>query len=277
METYSIDVYLKFMKEKLNINASKVEKINKGTLSEVYLIDGKYILKIADPVFIKRERFFFKKNHSEYNEKLIYSDRKNRFIVFEYIKGNGIKEMTEKSANANLNIIINMTQNYKKTYRKRYGYIYEDYDSWYDFLKSEIEFNNIFLPQKFRNTEENIVYKALSQIKNSKIDSRYIHGDLGAHNIIFDNQTIKGIIDPTTAVGDYRYDIIYYIFSSSKIEKFVDYDRLIDFLGKEIINLIIILLYSRISKLYKYHSEEKEKKYFETLWYRLKNSKMFII
>ena len=262
--------YISLIENKLKIEIKTIEKINKGTLSKVFLLNKKYILKIADLIFIKRELIYFKNNSSRYNEKLIYKDYKNRFIVYEYIKGNEIKEMTKENFNNNLEIIINMAKNYKKTYRKRYGYIYEDYNSWYDFLKSEIEFNHNYLPEEFKRSQEVKVYKALNNIKNSRIDARYLHGDLGVHNIIFNDEKIKGIIDPTTVIGDYRYDIIYFIFSSSKIEKYIDYQKLITLLGKDVMNLVIILLYSRISKLYKYNSNDTEKKYFESLWYKLK-------
>lgn len=263
-------LYINIIENKLKIKVKKTEKINKGTLSKVFLLNEKYILKIANLIFIKRELIYFKNNNSDYNEKLIYRDYKNRFIVYEYIKGNEIKEMTKESVNSNLEIIINMAKNYKKTYRRKFGYIYEEDDSWYDFLKSEVEFNHDYLPKEFKKTQEVKVYEALKNIKNARIDARYIHGDLGVHNIIFDNQKIKGIIDPTTVVGDYRYDIIYFIFSSSKIEKYIDYQNLVSLLGKDVMNYIIILLYSRISKLYKYNSNDEEKKYFESLWYRLK-------
>lgn len=262
--------YINIIEKKLKIEVKTIKKINKGTLSKVFLLNEKYILKIADFIFIKREIIYFKNNKSDYNEKLIYKDYKNRFIVYKYIKGNEIKELTKESADSNLEIIINMTKNYKKTYRKKFGYIYEGYNSWYDFLESEIEFNHDYLPEEFKKTQEVKVYKALENIKNAKIDVRYIHGDLGVHNIIFNDQKIKGIIDPTTMIGDYRYDIIYFIFSSSKIEKHINYRNLVNLLGKDVINLIVILLYSRISKLYKYSSNDDEKKYFESLWYKLK-------
>lgn len=262
--------YINTIENKLNIKVNEIEKINKGTMSKVFKINGKYILKIADPIFIKRELIYFNKNRCTFNEKLIYFDYKYRFVIYNVIEGNDFKDSTKANVEKNIDILINITKNYKSTYRKNFGYIYESYNSWYEFLKSEIEFNDVYLPKKFKEKNENFVDKAIERIKLQKILPKYIHGDLGVHNIIFDGELIKGIIDPTTVVGDYRYDIIYFIFSSSKIAKNVDYNKLINLLGKDIVDLMIILLYSRISKLYKYNSYDVEKTYFKMLWDKFK-------
>lgn len=262
--------YIKIIEEKLNIKINEVKRINKGTLSKVFLLNDKYILKLADKILIKREVIFFKNNNFPLLEKLIYCDDKDRFLVFEFIKGEDLSIITKENVDEYIKQIIEITKNYKKTYRKKYGYIYESYNTWYDFLKSEIDFNAPFLPKEFNNKEEKYVNKSLENIKSIKIAPRYIHGDLGLHNIIFKNNKIKGIIDPTTVIGDYRYDVIYFVLSSYTISEYTDFNALIKELGEDVKDLLLILLYSRIEKTYKYNSTQEEKDFYKKLWQDLK-------
>ena len=267
---YQEQLYIELIEDKLNIKINKIKRINKGTLSKVFLLNNKYILKLADEMLIKRETIFFKKNHFPLLEKLVFCDDKNRFLVFKFISGENLSIITKENVEEYIKQIVEIAKNYKKTYRKKYGYIYENYDTWYDFLKSEIDFNKSFLPEEFNKKEENYVKRALENIKNIKIDSRYIHGDLGLHNIIFKNNKIKGIIDPTTVVGDYRYDIVYFVLSSYTISQHTNFEVLIKDLGEDVKYLLLILLYSRIEKTYKYNSTQEEIDFYKKIWQDLK-------
>ncbi|WP_248928492.1 phosphotransferase [Paenibacillus hamazuiensis] len=94
-------------------------------------------------------------------------------------------------------------------------------------------------------------------------DKYILHGDFGAHNFLFTEGKLSGVIDPIPAIGRKRYDLLYAFCSSpdeltmpaliqtvSELETVEEIDR------KVLIGDMLLALYSRLSTCLKYHPKD---------------------
>ena len=90
---------------------------------------------------------------------------------------------------------------------------------------------------------------------------KIIHGDFGTHNFIKSNETglLIGIIDPMTVIGDHLYDILFAFASNTQILSSLTLDKICELVNEpkeKVSALLLIVLYSRISRCLKYHPED---------------------
>ena len=79
------------------------------------------------------------------------------------------------------------------------------------------------------------------------------------HNFIQKEGKLVGVIDPQTVLGDSLYDILFAIVSNVDILQSVtleDIYNLIEEDNEKIYAMLVIVLYSRISRCLKYHKQD---------------------
>ena len=122
-----------------NIEDYEVKLFSEGTSSKVILLNNKYIIKQNSEEIIKAELIFYKNNNDPLFQKLLYYDDKNyKYIVYEYIEGETLSELSNINITHLINTLIKVVNSYKKTNIEYYGYVYDPNKTWIDFLKKEI-------------------------------------------------------------------------------------------------------------------------------------------
>lgn len=246
------------MKNSINIIKTRkiqlnnyLKLISKRNNKVVININNRYVIKMCSKDILLSQKLFFE----SYKEKDIYEqilklNYNKSYIVCKYEKNDSFDKIKEFN-----NIFIqvkDIVNTYDFITYFGYGDLFDLKDTWCEFLEEEIKHNRKYFTLK--NNEEELLMCALENIKKFNFQKKLIHGDLGCYNIIFNGQKIKKIIDARVIIGDPLYDLIFYIFSSSKILKDLNLKKMILEMGEpieKVKSLMIIILYNRISILIK--------------------------
>ena len=231
-----------------------------GASSRVILLNNEYLIKQNSAVALEAEVEFLKRistipEISNYFQKIVYVDPKYKFVVYNFINGNVMKspENPKKVVSSLLDITSNLP-----TYEKEgFGYLGEETKTWIDFLKEEIKYSSENVPENI--CENSFVYKAAESLEKYKSTKKLLHGDFGTHNFIEINGNFVGVIDPMPVAGDSLYDLLFGICSNVKLLSSFSLEELLNITNdpkEKIKNLLIVVLYSRISRCLKYHPKD---------------------
>lgn len=250
--------------EHLKIKFVSINKFAEGTNSSVYLLNEKYTLKIHNDIKIKAEYEFCIRNKNNYFQNMIYCQNENKYIVYKYIDG-----VTQKGIFNLENImyeIKDIIDNYHNYENEGFGYLYEECDTWENFLKKQIDFHKTRIKELI--DEVDILNQAIDTLSKYPFEKKLLHGDLGIHNFIIRKNKIVGIIDPEPIIGDKIYDYIFAIFSNINIIKNINIGRVFEILNEpreKVKAMILIVLYMNISRCIKYHVNDLD--FYLELWY----------
>lgn len=229
----------------------------------VISINDKIIIKKANKKILFQESIFLNEyKENSLIENIIKYDKEELYSVYEYVRGNAKYKLED--IEKMLNQIINLTKTYKKICINGYGEVINTDKTWYDFLKKEVEQKKRYINLDSEKIKK--VRDSLEIIKKYKIDKKMIHGDLGIYNVIYNNGTIIKIIDPRTIIGDPIYDILFFVFSSSKVVNSININNLIERIEEPIDKIkamMYIVLYNRISIQTKHNKSTEE---YEKIW-----------
>lgn len=259
---------------KLIDEINEVKLISKKTNGKVYLVNSKYVLKIANKRLLKIENIFldyYKK--FEKCEKVIYYKEDNEYALYKFINGHELNNF-DKEECYYINDILNIINNYKEIHIDGYGNLLNLKEDWITFLKDEIKAKEYEM--KNEELKKKIVKESIDILKKYKFEKKFLHGDLGFYNIIYENNILTGIIDPRSIVGDPIYDYIYCMFSNVNFIKKANISKIIK-LSKEPIEkikaLMYIVLYIRIAIEKKHKNIDRVKEY-ENIWNRIKEEEI---
>lgn len=259
---------------KLIDEINEVKLISKKTNGKVYLVNSKYVLKIANKRLLKIENIFldyYKK--FEKCEKVIYYKEDNEYALYKFINGHELNNF-DKEECYYINDILNIINNYKEIHIDGYGNLLNLKEDWITFLKDEIKAKEYEM--KNEELKKKIVKESIDILKKYKFEKKFLHGDLGFYNIIYENNILTGIIDPRPIVGDPIYDYIYCMFSNVNFIKKANISKIIK-LSKEPIEkikaLMYIVLYIRIAIEKKHKNIDRVKEY-ENIWNRIKEEEI---
>ena len=185
-------------------------------------------------------------------QKIICYSKELLYICFNFIEGDLFKYSFVKPTSF-VEQVYNICSKYKEYNYDAYGYLEEEKMTWIDFLKEEsyneskkIDIDYSLLFDSYKIIEKNISPKYL------------IHGDLGTHNFIVNNNKIYAI-DPIPMVGDYLYDFYFSIFTNLNIFKDLDVDYILSFFDDRDYEykraLMIICFFIRLRRSSKYDPE----------------------
>lgn len=125
--------------------------------------------------------------------------------------------------------IVFITTNYKSCTHDKFGYLSKEFDSWFEFLNSEIIYNTPNLSNYI--SDNKLVFTCIADLKNFDFDKKLLH-------------------------GDYLYDLLSAIFSNVGIVNKLSLDEILNLVDDprdKMIDMLVIVLYSRISRCLKYH------------------------
>lgn len=238
----------------LNIEYKHHKYFNDGVSSKVMLINNKYLVKENTIDELKGEVLYLNDNASEIMQKVLYIDKNYKYVVFDFIEGNVMHDVID--VKDVLDKICKVVTNYKPTNISGYGYIDDIKDSWKNFLLDEISScDNVkeYIPS------DKYVKECINNLENLTFTKSIIHGDFGTHNFIEYKGKLKGIIDPQTVIGDPLYDLLFAIVSNVDILSKLTLKEIYALTNEnksKVHDLLVVVLYSRISRCLKYHPQD---------------------
>ena len=214
-----------------------------------------YVSQISDRDVeaLKAEVLYLNDNVNELMQKVIYIEPNYKYVVFDFIKGSVMHDVVD--VEDLLNKIVSIVSNYKETFLDGFGYMDELNNSWEEFLLLEIE--NSSNAKEYISDE--YVKKCITNLRKYPFTKTLIHGDFGTHNFICKDNKLVGIIDPMTVIGDPLYDLLFAIVSNVDILNKLTLEDIYLICNdnkEKTHDLLIVLLYARISRCLKYHPED---------------------
>lgn len=251
-----IQKILKDLENKLNIsiNDNDIHYFSDGESgSTVFRLKEKYLVKTIDKIELETFKVFFSYYNNEYFQKIVCYNKNLLYICFEYIEGDRFKNSKNKMPKEIVKEIYKIVSTYKLYDNEKYGYLFEESESWEKFLLEEA------YKEKYKDIVDfSKLFKAFEILKKYECPKYLIHGDFGTHNFIVNNGNIK-VIDPMPVVGDYLYDFYCSIFTNTSIFKKLDIDYILSFFDREYEYkkaLMTVCIFVRIVRAIKYDPEE---------------------
>jgi hypothetical protein len=209
------------LKEKhiLKQEGYNIKTLTGGTTSKLFMLESqdspKLILKFNKPRVIQSEVYFLKKYEDiQIFPKVLYVAETFNYMLYSYVEG-----LTNYPGNNKAAILKNIVHAVINHYKpvpdyKGWGWIDEPTDSWGDFLLNEVEYAKDSVNQVLNQENEILVRKLIEKFMVYEGEAFLLHGDLGIHNFLFQDNIISGVIDPTPVLGYPLYDLIYAFCSS---------------------------------------------------------------
>ncbi|MBE5821746.1 MAG: hypothetical protein E7311_04065 [Clostridiales bacterium] len=239
-----------------------------GAYSKVLLLNNKYLIKQSNKLALKAEVEFLELNKNEYMQKVLFVDKNYDFVAYEFIHGDIMKDLSDISLNKLTKTLVEIVSKYPNYNSNTFGYFDDPVNSWPDFLISEVNYSSQNITQYIPNNE--IVFKVIKELENYPFETKLLHGDFGTHNFVKKDGKFIGIIDPMSVIGDPLYDILFAFASNINIIYNISLEHIYSLINEDnrkILLMLIVVMYSRISRCLKYHKQDIDK-YME-IWNKL--------
>lgn len=248
----------KFLKSK-NENMESIKELSGGTNNRIYSVNDKYFVKFKDSSSIMGEKYFFSIYQSNLYPKILDCNIEKGYIIYNLLDAKDAENANE--IENIIDIVYNESVNRKVTLEKGYGYVSGLRHTWTDFLKNELDDSIEYLKSEslISKFDLNIINSSLKIIEKYPFEKRVIHGDFGLHNIMISNNKSIIIIDPSTVIGDYLYDFIFFCFSDVTLLKLISFQKIFDLLNEDyekVKAMMIIVLFIRTQRALKYSKSD---------------------
>ena len=182
---------------------------NDGTQSRVILLNNKFLIKQNTEKAIKAEVEFLLLNKIDKFQKILYVDPTYQFAVYEFIEGDVMKSVDD--IDDLISNIVFITTHYKFYNHDGFGYLGEEFNSWSEFLDSEVTYSSSNLSNYI--SDNRLVFNCIKDLEKFKFNKKLLHGDFGTHNFIKQNGkfgyvNVKGnIVIPViyNSATDFKY------------------------------------------------------------------------
>jgi len=258
--------------EIINSSNIKYEKLNGGTVSNLYLLDdgenGKFVVKSNEPQVLEAEVHFLD-FYKDINllPNLVYIEPSYHYIVYSFVSGS-----TNYGRKNKKEILTSLVQHFINHYKivprlQGWGWADDLTDSWQDFLLNRVFESKKTLNSYLKSEDSDLVIRLVkSHNRNNSISKPFLlHGDCGVHNFIFKEGHFCGVIDPSPVYGEPIYDLIYAFCSSpddltiETIDSAVNHLKFTESESRQLIyEKVLIGLYLRLATCIKRHPEDKE-------------------
>lgn len=239
---------------------------NDGASSRVILLNNSYLIKQNTKPILQAEVEFLKLNNSKYFQKIVYIDPDYEFVVYNFINGEVMKQV--ENVEDTIQKLVDITSKYEDYLKENFGYLNEEVGSWSQFLKDEIKYSSNNITKYI--SDLTLVNNCISTIEKYPFKKKLLHGDFGTHNFIKQDGKLIGVIDPMPVIGDPLYDLLFAIVSNTDILSNITLEHIYSLTTEpkeKIKALLIIVLYSRISRCLKYNPNSID--IYMNFWYTL--------
>lgn len=245
---------------------NSVKVLNGGTTSTIYLLDEQYVVKLNESDVIREEAYFlqfYKKD--ELFPKLFYKEPLNRYIVYSFLEGTTFCKLGHKRS-VLCKLVKEVINEYEvATEVDGWGWKENSVQSWNEFLTTNVMEAHQNVRRYISEEEYRTVFKlANSPSRGTGIHQPFLlHGDLGFHNFIFQENKLHGVIDPLPVLGDPIYDLIYAFCSTPEdlTKEMIGYAMkqcVFHKNDRDLYEEIVIGLYLRIDTCLRHHPKDLE-------------------
>ncbi|GGE69128.1 phosphotransferase [Priestia taiwanensis] len=255
----------------LPVRHYRVKKMSGTTDKTVYRLTSvgqpSYVFKKDNPnEIIHVERFFQAYQNIELFSKLGYVDPEKRFLVYTHIEGTTHIHCGKK-INWLSDLVTNFFNHYKEVeVNESWGSLVSPSSSWHAFCMENIDFARTRIQQHLTDEDYNKVKDLVDWLAQfEQEDKKYlVHGDVGVHNMVFDNEQLVGVIDPDALVGTSMYDFTYAFCSSPddlNVETLLEAANLLNhgpINEQRLIAEVFVSLYVRIGTCIAWHPSDLE-------------------
>ncbi|MGY2614283.1 aminoglycoside phosphotransferase family protein [Bacillus pretiosus] len=247
----------------ISLYPNSVKVLNGGTTSTVYLLDGKYVVKLNKTEVIREEANFlsFYEGNTLF-AKLLYKEPLHTYIVYSFLEGSTSCEQGHKRIM--LSTLVKEVINKYEIVSGIDGWGWKEspVQSWSEFLTENVmeAYENV---RRYISKEEYRIVLKLAK-RGARINQPFLlHGDLGFHNFIFQGNKLHGVIDPLPVLGDPIYDLIYAFCSTPEdvTKETIDYAMkqcVFHKKDRDLYEEIVIGLYLRIDTCLRHHPKDLE-------------------
>ncbi len=242
---------------------NSIKVLNGGTTSTVYLLDGKYVVKLNEAEVIWEEAHFlsFYEGNTLFS-KLLYKEPFHAYIVYSFLEGSTSCEQGYKRSTLRTLVkeVINKYEIVSDV--DVWGWKESPVQSWNEFLMTNVMEAYESVRRYISEEEYRMVLKLAN--RDAGINQPFLlHGDLGFHNFIFQENKLHGVIDPLPVLGDPIYDLIYAFCSTPEdvTKETIHYAMKQCVFHKKESDLyeeIVIGLYLRIDTCLRHHPKDLE-------------------
>ncbi len=242
---------------------NSIKVLNGGTTSTVYLLDGKYVVKLNEAEVIREEAHFlsFYEGNTLFS-KLLYKEPFHAYIVYSFLEGSTSCEQGYKRSTLRTLVkeVINKYEIVSDV--DVWGWKESPVQSWNEFLMTNVMEAYESVRRYISEEEYRMVLKLAN--RDAGINQPFLlHGDLGFHNFIFQENKLHGVIDPLPVLGDPIYDLIYAFCSTPEdvTKETIHYAMKQCVFHKKESDLyeeIVIGLYLRIDTCLRHHPKDLE-------------------
>ncbi len=194
--------------------------------------------------------------------KLLYNEPFHKYIVYSFLEGSTSCEQGDKRSTLRT-LVKEVINKYERV---------SDVDGW-GWKENPVQSWNEFLTTNVMETHENVKryiseeeYRTVLKLANrdAGVEQPFLlHGDLGFHNFIFQENKLHGVIDPLPVLGDPIYDLIYAFCSTPEdlTKETIDYvmkQCVFHKKDRDLYEEIVIGLYLRIDTCLRHHPKDLE-------------------
>ncbi|UOQ91583.1 aminoglycoside phosphotransferase family protein [Halobacillus shinanisalinarum] len=253
----------------IDSNYEEYKPLVGGTSSHLgvfrYSDDTKFVLKVNEREVIKEEANFL----NYYSNilllpRVLYVEPSYEYILYSFIEGDTSYPRENKSGILK-ELVRRFINHYEPvSYFKGRGWADDLSVTWQEFLLGEFYEAKKILDSTLGEKEFNIVLRLINNSKMSHMDRQpfLLHGDCGVHNLLFKENKLCGVIDPTPMIGDPLFDLVYAYCSSPDdltIETITSATELLvsNTKSKECIyEEVLVGLYLRLARCTKHHPKD---------------------
>ena len=230
------------------------------------MLDEQYVIKLNESDVIREEAYFlqfYKKD--ELFPKLLYKEPLNRYIVYSFLEGTTSCKLGHKRSVLS-KLVKEVINKYEvATEIDGWGWKESPVQSWNEFLTTNVMEAHENVRRYISEEEYRTVFKlANSPSRGTGINQPFLlHGDLGFHNFIFQENELHGVIDPLPVLGDPIYDLIYAFCSTPEdlTKETIGYAMkqcVFHKNDRDLYEEIVIGLYLRIDTCLRHHPKDLE-------------------
>ncbi|MBS4220871.1 aminoglycoside phosphotransferase family protein [Bacillus sp. FJAT-49711] len=255
------------------------KELSGGTSSNVWKLIGdngrSYVYKGNEKDVVIEETLFLNSyKHIKMLPEIIFIDENQEFYIYEYIEGEIRPTLNDKKSNLEL-LVDDLILHYVPFADNKWGYTYQRYDSFNEFLLSEVNDAKKTIDTVLTIEDYELV-KSLTETRQIGEKPYLLHGDCGVHNFLQKNNRLIGVIDPLTLAAPPLFELVFAFCSSpdqltydviyEAARKLPTYNQSRKYLVEE----VLIGLYLRIERCL-YHHPDDLKDYIEawTYWTEL--------
>jgi hypothetical protein len=205
----------------LPVRHYRMKKMSGTTDGKVYRLTSvgqpSYVVKVDNQNEITHtERFLRTYDEVGLFSSLRHVDSQKRFLLYKHMEGT-----THINCGQKVDWLSSLVTKFFNHYKKA-----EQSDSWgnlespslslYAFNLENIEFARARIQQRVTDQDYETVKRLVDWLAQfEREDKKYLlHGDMGVHNMVFQDEKLVGVIDPSPLIGTYTYDFTYAFCSS---------------------------------------------------------------